>query len=367
MPAWRWACCTTLPVGVDADGADAWALGRRARRRRERRGAAGQLHSTRPGLGTAALAAGPAGRHRLRRAAGHAARRAGPRRRPADRPRRRAVAAVVDPARRRPGPRHLRALRRRRDARGAGTGSPSGRSDRVGEDLGTVEPEVTEALADNGMLGCAVSWFTRDESAPDEPLLPPAKWPARAAASLSTHDLPTAAGFLRGEHVRARAELGLLDDVPAEQAAAAQGARRVVGVAALRGPAALTRGQATPEPDEATIIAAMHRFLAATPSRLKLVSPYDVRRPSPGNPTCPARSTNTRTGGSRCRRPSSNCAPTRGSPRSPPPSGPPVRHDAAPATRRSRRRLRVAARYLNFAVRPTAKLPCAYAGQRASW
>ena len=45
----------------------------------------------------------------------------------------------------------------------------------VGEDLGTVEPEVTEALADNGMLGCAVSWFTRDQSAPGEPLLPPAE------------------------------------------------------------------------------------------------------------------------------------------------------------------------------------------------
>ncbi len=28
----------------------------------------------------------------------------------------------------------------------------------VGEDLGTVEPEVSEALADDGMLGCAVSW-----------------------------------------------------------------------------------------------------------------------------------------------------------------------------------------------------------------
>ncbi len=39
----------------------------------------------------------------------------------------------------------------------------------VGEDLGTVEPEVTEALAANGMLGSAVSWFTRDEADPDQP------------------------------------------------------------------------------------------------------------------------------------------------------------------------------------------------------
>lgn len=140
----------------------------------------------------------------------------------------------------------------------------------VGEDLGTVEPEVTEALADNGMLGCAVSWFTRDESAPGEPLLPPAKWPSRAAASISTHDLPTAAGFLRGEHVRARADLGLLDDVPAERAAADR--ERTEWLTLLHGEGLLPQS----EPDEAAIILAMHRFLAATPSRLKLISPYDV-------------------------------------------------------------------------------------------
>lgn len=140
----------------------------------------------------------------------------------------------------------------------------------VGEDLGTVEPEVTQALADNEMLGCAVSWFTRDESAPGEPLLPPAKWPSRAAASLSTHDLPTAAGFLRGEHVQARADLGLLDDVPGEQSVADK--ERAEWVELLRSEGLLSG----PDADEPAIIAAMHRLLAATPSRLKLISPYDV-------------------------------------------------------------------------------------------
>jgi 4-alpha-glucanotransferase len=144
----------------------------------------------------------------------------------------------------------------------------------VGEDLGTVEPEVTQALADNEMLGCAVSWFVRDESAPDRPLLPPAKWPQRAAASISTHDLPTAAGFLRGEHVRARAERGLLQDVPAELAAAER--ERAELLALLRSEGLLPPTDSGSEPDEAAIIAAMHRLLAATPSRLKLVSPYDV-------------------------------------------------------------------------------------------
>ncbi|AQT79060.1 4-alpha-glucanotransferase [Mycolicibacterium litorale] len=140
----------------------------------------------------------------------------------------------------------------------------------VGEDLGTVEPEVTTALAANEMLGSAVAWFTRDESAPGQPLLPAASWPSRAAASLSTHDLPTAAGFLRGEHVRVRAELGLLDDVATEQATAER--ERAEWVALLRGEGLLAES----EPDDAAIVVAMHRFLASTPSRLKLISPYDV-------------------------------------------------------------------------------------------
>lgn len=142
----------------------------------------------------------------------------------------------------------------------------------IGEDLGTVEPEVTRALADNAMLGCAVSWFTRDDSVPGQPLLPPANWPSRVAASISTHDLPTAAGFFRTEHVRARAERGLLDDVAAAQDAAEQ--ERAEWLALLRSEGFLDDDDLAP--DESLIIDAMHRFLAATPSRLKLVSLYDV-------------------------------------------------------------------------------------------
>ncbi|KMO70354.1 4-alpha-glucanotransferase [Mycolicibacterium chlorophenolicum] len=141
----------------------------------------------------------------------------------------------------------------------------------VGEDLGTVEPEVTQALADNGMLGCAVAWFTRDLDVPDEPLLPPARWPERAAASISTHDLPTAAGFLEGQHVRARADLGLLDDVPGEQANADK--ERAEWLALLTSEGLLAADQ---QSDESAVILAMHRLLARTPSRLKLISPYDV-------------------------------------------------------------------------------------------
>ena len=141
----------------------------------------------------------------------------------------------------------------------------------IGEDLGTVEPEVTETLAAQRMLGSAVLWFARDEDAPGTPLLPARRWPERAAASISTHDLPTALGFLRGEHVRARAELGLLNDETAEWAQARE--ERAELVALLRAEGLLSADSGDSE-DE--IVTAMHALLARTPCRLVLTSPYDV-------------------------------------------------------------------------------------------
>ena len=139
----------------------------------------------------------------------------------------------------------------------------------VGEDLGTVEPEVTKALAAQRMLGCTVLWFARDEDAPGQPLLAPRQWPQRAAASISTHDLPTAVGFLRGEHVRARAALGLLNDEAAEWAQARTERAELLGLLRVEG----LLGDGETEDD---IVVAMHALLARTPCQLLLASPYDV-------------------------------------------------------------------------------------------
>lgn len=140
----------------------------------------------------------------------------------------------------------------------------------IGEDLGTVEPEVTEALRERQMLGSSVLWFTRDPDAPGEPLLPPDRWNRESVATISTHDLPTATGFLRGEHVRVRAELGLLADVPAEEAKAT--AERAELVTLLRAEGFVAEA----EPTEDELVVAMHAMLAASRAQLVLVSPYDV-------------------------------------------------------------------------------------------
>ena len=82
----------------------------------------------------------------------------------------------------------------------------------IGEDLGTVEPWVQEELARRGILGTVISWFERFGSA-----VPPERWRHRALASVTVHDLPPTAGYLRGEHVRLRDELGLLTGSEVEE------------------------------------------------------------------------------------------------------------------------------------------------------
>jgi 4-alpha-glucanotransferase len=56
----------------------------------------------------------------------------------------------------------------------------------VGEDLGTVEPGVREAMAEHAILSYKLLWFEDDA---------PEKWPALSMAAVTTHDLPTVAGL----------------------------------------------------------------------------------------------------------------------------------------------------------------------------
>jgi 4-alpha-glucanotransferase len=140
----------------------------------------------------------------------------------------------------------------------------------IGEDLGTVLPVVTEGLERMNMLGSAVLWFTRDDDDPDGGYLPAARYPRNALATVSTHDLPTAAGFLAGEQVRVRAELGQLAGSVADERRTAD-ADRAQLLARLR-----AEGLITPDSTADEVVVAMHEFLARTPCRLVTASLYDV-------------------------------------------------------------------------------------------
>jgi 4-alpha-glucanotransferase len=140
----------------------------------------------------------------------------------------------------------------------------------IGEDLGTVLPVVTEGIERMNMLGSAVLWFTRDYDDPDRPYLPAASYPRNALASISTHDLPTAAGFLAGEQVRVRAELGQLAGSVADEQRNADSDRAQL-LELLRDEGLITDGSTDEE-----IVVAMHEFLAKTPCRFVTASLYDV-------------------------------------------------------------------------------------------
>ncbi|MCQ8770792.1 4-alpha-glucanotransferase [Streptomyces telluris] len=137
----------------------------------------------------------------------------------------------------------------------------------VGEDLGTVEPGVREALAERGVLGTSVLWFERDygeerEGAPAPPLRP-GQWRTGCLATATTHDLPSTAARLTGDHVALRHRLGLLTRPLDEER---QEDAREVGewLELFRRLGLLPEGPC----DEETAVLAVHRYLLRTPARL---------------------------------------------------------------------------------------------------
>jgi 4-alpha-glucanotransferase len=78
----------------------------------------------------------------------------------------------------------------------------------VGEDLGTVEEGVREALAEHGILSYRLLWFEDDD---------PAEWPEAAMAAVTTHDLPTVAGLWTGADLEEQRRYGTGTDEELER------------------------------------------------------------------------------------------------------------------------------------------------------
>ncbi len=139
----------------------------------------------------------------------------------------------------------------------------------VGEDLGTVEPWVRDYLGERGILGTSVLWF---EYADDgHRPLPAERWRSACLASVTTHDLPPTAGYLAGEHVRLRDELGLLTRPLAEELAADQQERAAWLAELVR-----AGDLASPGADADEVVAALHRYLGRAPSRLLCLALTDA-------------------------------------------------------------------------------------------
>ena len=114
----------------------------------------------------------------------------------------------------------------------------------VGEDLGTVEAGVRERLADHGILSYRVMWFEDG---------PTARYPELAMAAVTTHDLPTIAGLWTGADLIEQRALGL---EPNEAALDATRKRLASAIGAAA------------ESSIEDIVAATHGVLAGAPSLL---------------------------------------------------------------------------------------------------
>jgi 4-alpha-glucanotransferase len=140
----------------------------------------------------------------------------------------------------------------------------------AGENLGTVPPEVGEAMASHGISGMYVMQY---ELAPGgggllrEP-------PADAVASLNTHDMPTFRGFWEGRDVEDLRSLGFFDDGQARAERERRAAQRQEMVAAVtaRRPGEWD-GRGDPYP---LVLRDRLEHLASSPARLVLINLEDL-------------------------------------------------------------------------------------------
>ncbi|MDT5326060.1 MAG: 4-alpha-glucanotransferase [Mycobacterium sp.] len=141
----------------------------------------------------------------------------------------------------------------------------------VGEDLGTVEPWARDYLRERGLLGTSILWFELDRDGDGGPLHAE-RWRESCLSSVTTHDLPPTAGYLAGEHVRIREELNLLTRSAAEELAVDR-TEQAAWLAELRRVGLL---HDRPEPSTEEIVLALYEYLGRTPSRLLALALTDA-------------------------------------------------------------------------------------------
>jgi glycogen operon protein len=143
----------------------------------------------------------------------------------------------------------------------------------IGEDLGTVPEGFRERVARADILSYQPLWFQRDGAA----FLPPSGYAAKAVACVSTHDLPTFAGWWNGSDIAERQALRLLDDDAACRAPEERRQERDALVTAMRDQG--IDASATQYSELARDLAAtcaVHRFVGATSAMLVLLQADDL-------------------------------------------------------------------------------------------
>lgn len=137
----------------------------------------------------------------------------------------------------------------------------------VGENLGTVPPEIGERMERHGVFGMYVLQYELAPGAGGLPRRPP----ERVMASLNTHDMPTFRGFWEGRDIADRKDLGLLDEGEAKAERERLAALREEMAGFLR-----SRGEDRGEVGWREVVRGFLEHLAASPARMLLVNLEDL-------------------------------------------------------------------------------------------
>ncbi len=148
----------------------------------------------------------------------------------------------------------------------------------LGEDLGTVPDAVREALTPLRVLSTRLLYFERADAGH---LKPPRDFPTHASAAVTSHDLPTLAGYWQGLDIELRERLHLFPDPDTRNQQVIERAQdRAQLLLALEGEGVLPAGggmhpEAYPEMT-GELAAAIYTYLARAPSKLLLVQMEDA-------------------------------------------------------------------------------------------
>ncbi|MBI3899661.1 MAG: malto-oligosyltrehalose synthase [Gammaproteobacteria bacterium] len=148
----------------------------------------------------------------------------------------------------------------------------------IGEDLGTVPDEVRATLAPMNVLSYRLFYFERNDQGDFKP---PATYPERALATVSTHDLPTLAGWWKGQDLFERERLNLFPSAEKREQQILQRAQdRARLLIALQREGLLPEG-ATVDPASSPemtpqLARAVHEYLARSPSKVVMLQLEDV-------------------------------------------------------------------------------------------
>jgi len=148
----------------------------------------------------------------------------------------------------------------------------------IGEDLGTVPQYIRDRLVEANVLSYRLLYFEKNEN---QDFIKPSNYPELALVTISTHDLPTLAGFWTHKDIDVRETLGIFDGPDAIEEAIQDRRTDQGKLLKLSKELGILENHFTNAPEDyPEITGKLHNafvgFLALTPSKLFVLSQEDL-------------------------------------------------------------------------------------------